>query len=283
MELHEQTAAQRVALVTGGSAGLGRVIAAKLLGHGYQVMIVGRDVEKLENARDLLAKEYRAKDAHANVFSMRCDVTNGEDVACLLSDFTERFGRLDALVNCVGTSDRGLIENLAAERLEQLLRQNVLTALLCCQASIPLLEKSGGTIVNIGSLASKVGARYIGGYAIAKHALAGMTQQLRLEMKPRGIHVALVSPGPIRRDDAGRRYSKSFDEGLPSQASAPGGGTNLKGLARERVADAVVRCIESRKPDIVLPGYLRLLIATGHAFPRLGDWLLLKFTSVKED
>ncbi len=283
MDLDEQSATPPVALVTGGSAGLGLVIAAKLLAQGYQVTIVGRDVEKLEKARNSLTKELKAKDPQQRVFSLRCDLTSGEDVARLLADFTERFGRLDALVNCVGTSDRGLIENLQPERLEQLLRQNVLTALLCCQASIPLLEKSGGTIVNIGSLASKVGARYIGGYAIAKHALAGMTQQLRLELKPRGIHVALVSPGPIRRADAGERYNKSLEENLPTQASAPGGGTRLQGLAPERVADAVVRCIESRKPDIVLPGYLRLLIATGHAFPRLGDWLLLRFTAVKED
>lgn len=281
MDLDEQSSAQPVALVTGGSAGLGLVIAAKLLGQGYQVTIVGRDVERLEKARDSLAKELQAKDSQPSVFSLRCDLTSGQDVARLLDDVTERFGRLDALVNCVGTSDRGLIENLQPERLEQLLRQNVLTALLCCQASIPLLEQSGGTIVNIGSLASKVGARYIGGYAIAKHALAGMTQQLRLELKPRGIHVALVSPGPIRRADAGERYR--LEESLPTQASAPGGGTRLQGLAPERVADAVVRCIESRKPDIVLPGYLRLLIATGHLFPRLGDWLLLRFTSVKED
>jgi NAD(P)-dependent dehydrogenase (short-subunit alcohol dehydrogenase family) len=283
MEPDEQSISQRVALVTGGSAGLGRVIAAKLLAHGYQVTIVGRDLQKLEQTRDSLAKQYQAKDAQQNVFSLPCDLTSGDDVARLLDDLSQRFGRLDALVNCVGTSDRGLIENLPAERLEQLLRQNVLTALLCCQASIPLLEKSGGTIVNIGSLASKVGARYIGGYAIAKHALAGMTQQLRLELKPRGIHVGLVSPGPIRRDDAGERYNQSLEESLPTQASAPGGGTRLRGLAPERVADAVLRCIESRKPDIVLPGYLRLLIATGHAFPSLGDWLLLKFTSVKED
>lgn len=281
MDLDEQSSTQPVALVTGGSAGLGLVIAAKLLGQGYQVTIVGRDVERLEKARDSLAKESQAKDSQPSVFSLRCDLTSGQDVARMLDDVTERFGRLDALVNCVGTSDRGLIENLQPERLEQLLRQNVLTALLCCQASIPLLEQSGGTIVNIGSLASKVGARYIGGYAIAKHALAGMTQQLRLELKPRGIHVALVSPGPIRRADGGERYR--LEEGLPTQASAPGGGTRLQGLAPERVADAVVRCIESRKPDIVLPGYLRLLIATGHLFPRLGDWLLLRFTSVKED
>lgn len=283
MEPNEQSVTQPVALVTGGSAGLGRVIAAKLLARGYQVAIVGRDVEKLEQARDSLAKQWPVKDAPQHVFALSCDLTDGDDVASLLDDFTKRFGRLDALVNCVGSSDRGLIENLSAERLEQLLQQNVLTALLCCQASIPLLEKSGGTIVNIGSLASKVGARYIGGYAIAKHALAGMTQQLRLELKPRGIHVALVSPGPIRRDDAGERYNTSLEGNLPTQASAPGGGTRVQGLAPERVADAVVRCIKSRKPDVVLPGYLRILIATGHAFPRLGDWLLLKFTSLKKD
>jgi hypothetical protein len=175
-----------------------------------------------------------------------------------------------------------LIENLPPERLEDLLCQNVLTTLLCSQAAIPMLEASVGAIVNIGSLAAKVGSRYIGGYATAKHALAGMTQQMRLELKPRGIHVGLVSPGPIRREDAGERYKESIDPSMPGQASAPGGGTRLKGLAPQRVADAVVRCIKRRVPDIVLPGYMRILIAVGHAFPSFGDWLLLKFTSPKD-
>jgi hypothetical protein len=106
-----------------------------------------------------------------------------------------------------------------------------------------------------------------------------MTQQLRLELKPRGIHVALLSPGPIRRDDAGQRYRDAIQEGLPAQAAEPGGGTRLKGLPPERVARAVVRCLHRRTADVVLPGHLRILIAVGHAFPRLGDWLLLKFTS----
>lgn len=283
METDEQSYGQPVALVMGGSAGLGFVIAGKLFDRGYRVTIVGRDVETLEQARDTVARRRNTEHDQPMIFASPCDLTSEEQVQRLLNDIAERFGRLDALVNCVGMSDRGLIENLSADRLEVLLRQNVLTAMLCCQASIPLLENTGGTIVNIGSLASKVGARYIGGYAIAKHALAGMTQQLRLELKPRGIHVALVCPGPIRRDDAGERYRESLAEDLPAQAAAPGGGTRVRGLAAERVADAVVRCIESRKPDIVIPGYLRLLIAVGHAFPRLGDWLLLKFTSVKKD
>jgi hypothetical protein len=265
-----------VALVTGGSAGLGLSIAEKLLGQGYRVMIVGRDAGRLKHACNRLSAG-----AEENVVSHRCDLTSVKDVSGLFAAVQERFGRLDALINCVGTSDRGLIENLPPERLEILLHQNVLTALLCSQAAVPLLELSRGAIVNIGSLASKVGSRYIGGYAIAKHAVAGMTQQMRLELKPRGIHVGLVSPGPIRREDAGLRYQESIDRSVPEQASAPGGGTRLKGLAPQRVADAVVRCLKHRAPDIIVPGYLRFLIAIGHALPRLGDWLLLKFTSTK--
>lgn len=269
---------RRIALVTGGSAGLGYEIARTLLANRYDVMIVGRDNSRLQAACERLsANQTRTVGWH------RCDLSNADDVTDLFDVVRDQFGRLDALVNCVGTSDRGLIENLEPDRLEFLLRQNVLTTLLCCQAAIGLLERSGGAIVNIGSLASKVGARYIGGYAIAKHSLAGMTQQLRLELRPRGIHVGLVSPGPIQRDDAGERYKDSVDENLPSQASAPGGGTRLKGLSPERVAGAVLRSIERRVPDIILPGYLRILVAIGHAVPRLGDWLLLKFTSQKED
>ena len=266
-----------VALVTGGSAGLGMVIAETLLARGYDVMIVGRDAERLNLAVDRLSAA-----VNGTVASYQCDLTSSNDVDGLLVGVQQRFGRLDALINCVGASDRGLIENLAPERLENLLRQNVLTALLCSQGALPLLESSGGVIVNIGSLASKVGARYIGGYAVAKHALAGMTQQMRLELKSRGIHVALVCPGPIRRADQGSRYSELIDQSMPAQASAPGGGTRLKGLAPERVADAVVRCLRHRVPDIILPRHLRILVAVGHAFPRLGDWLLLKFTSSKE-
>ncbi len=189
---------------------------------------------------------------------------------------------MDVLVNCVGGSDRGLAENLTSERLIELVQQNVVTALLCSQAALEMLQQSGGTIVNVGSLAAKVGARYLGGYAAAKHALAGMTQQMRLELRPRGIHVALVSPGPIRRDDAGTRYDQRIDDSVPEQASKPGGGTRVKGLDPDKVARAILSCVRKRRGDVIMPAYMRLLIAVGHAIPRLGDWLLLKFTSMKE-
>lgn len=265
-----------VALVTGGSAGLGLVIAKTFLARGYRVAIVGRDPERLAAAAESLTGS-----EGDSILTQAGDLTSTTDIERFIAAIDQRWHRLDALVNCVGASDRGLIENLDLDSLDRLWRQNVATALLCSQACLPMLESSSGTIVNIGSLASKVGARYIGGYATVKHALAGMTQQMRLELKTRGIHVALVSPGPIARDDAGERYRDVVDASLPSQAAAPGGGTRISGLPPQRVADAVLRCIERRTVDIVLPKYMRILIALGHAFPRLGDWLLLKFTSSK--
>jgi short-subunit dehydrogenase len=252
------------------------VVAQTFLQNGYRVMIVGRDQQRLDEATDRLRSE-----SSDTVASISANLASLPEAHRVTQAVKTRFQRLDVLVNCVGLSDRGLIEQLESETLEELFRQNVTTALHCCQASLPMLEDSGGVIVNIGSLASKVGARYIGGYSAAKHALAGMTQQLRLELRPKGIHVGLVNPGPIQRDDAGQRYEKQISDDLPEQARKPGGGTSVKGIPPQRVADAVMTCVTKRKPDIVLPGHMRILIALGHAFPRLGDWLLLKFTSSK--
>ena len=271
-----------VALVTGGSAGLGRAIAERLAKEGYRVWITGRTETTLkQTAKDLsLGLQHEVQFAVA-------DVTRSDEVGRLLATIAKQEGRLDVLVNGVGTSDRGLIENLSADRVHELIDQNVISTLYACQASFELLKASrnangNGVVVNIGSLASKVSPRYLGGYSIAKHALAALTAQLRLEWKPHGIHVALISPGPIQRDDAGTRYDQQVEDGLPDQARKPGGGSRVSGLRPDKVVDAVMLSIRKRKPDIIRPGYLRFLITIGHLFPTLGDWLLLQFTSSKQ-
>ena len=269
-----------VVLITGGSSGLGLAIAKAFVRNGFHVVIVARTAERLETAAEQVQAEASPR---GSVSTKIADMSRGDDVAQLFDGVKAEFDGLDVLVNCVGTSDRGLIENLSADRLRELIDQNVTTALRCTQAALPMLEERSGVIVNIGSLAGKVGARYIGGYSAAKHALAGMTQQMRLELKSRGVHVALVNPGPIRRSDEGMRYESRMDGTLPEQASSPGAGTRVKGLEPEVVAKAVFRAVMRRKPDVILPSHLRLLIAVGHLFPRLGDWLLLKFTSGKRD
>ncbi len=269
----------RVALVTGSSSGLGRSIAREFLACGYDVFLVGRELNRLEAVGAQLLEDVVGDQ---QVGFATGDVTCVESVGKVFQACQSRFGRLDVLVNCVGESDRGLIGELTTDRIDELMRVNVHAALLCSQAALPMLRQSQGAIVNIGSLASKVGARYLGGYAIAKHALAGMTQQMRLELIADGIHVGLVCPGPIRRDDAGTRYQDRVGASLPDQAKAPGGGARLKGLDPAFVAKAVVRCAQRRLPEVILPAYVRLLVTIGNALPRFGDRLLLRFTRPKD-
>ncbi|MCC9599581.1 SDR family oxidoreductase [Stieleria sp. JC731] len=273
-ELHQPQ--PPVVLVTGASAGLGLVIAKTFASHGYRVAVAGRTADRLQEAAKLIAPNDLDQ-----VLICVGDVTRSNDCAQFADDIKERWGHLDVLVNCVGASDRGLTMELTAERIHELIDANVVGTLICSQAMLPLLRDSHGSVINIGSLAGKVGARYLGGYNTTKHALSGLTQQMRLELREQGVHVGLVSPGPIRRPDAGQRYADRTGGSLPESAAAPGGGTNFKGLDPQRVADAVYQSVIKRRPDVVLPGYMRLLITLGNGLPRLGDWLLLKFTSSK--
>lgn len=260
-------------MIAGGSSGLGLVIAETFARDGYQILLVGRSEQKLADATEHLRITCGVK---ASTFA--CDLTDQQSTLSMAKQVETSVGHLDVLVNCAGSSDRGLVSELSVERLHELIDQNVLTALLSCQAMLPMLTRSRGSIVNIGSLAGKVGARYLGGYNTAKHAITGLTQQMRLEFAEFGVHVALVSPGPIRREDAGNRYHDRVNDSLPAKAAAPGGGTKVKGLPPKKVALAALQCAKRKRTDVILPGYLRILITVGNAFPRLGDWLLLKFT-----
>ncbi len=145
--------ARPVALVTGGSGGLGMIVARTFLDRGYRVMIVGRSQQRVDQARRDLAVASSVEDG---VASHVCDLTNVDEVNQMIGQLKICYSRLDVLVNCVGASDRGLVENLLPERLDDLLQQNLFTALLCSQAALPMLQETGGVIVNIGSLASKV-------------------------------------------------------------------------------------------------------------------------------
>jgi short-subunit dehydrogenase len=267
-----------IALVTGGSAGLGAEIVSALVSNGFDVVMIGRSEERLRQSQARLQPLTQSLGRQVKWYVV--DVSDKTAVDQVFVEIQADCGRLDVLVNCVGMSDRGRVEDLTKTRVTELIDANVLSAMFCSQAALPMLRASQGVVVNIGSLAAKVGARYLGGYSLAKHALAGLTQQMRLEWRAYGVHVALINPGPIRRDDSGHRYA-TVGEGIPDSARLPAGGAKLRGLPPQKVAQAVIRAIQKRTPDTVLPGYLRILVAIGHAMPKLGDWLLMKFTSRK--
>jgi uncharacterized protein len=157
------------------------------------------------------------------------------------------------------------------------LELNFLGAVRCTRAAAPYLIRSQGHLVNIGSLSGKSASRYVGAYAVTKFALAAYTQQLRLELAPQGVHVLLVSPGPIAREDSGQRYADQLG-GLPARAGKPGAGVRIQPIRPAKLAEVILRACRRGQPELIYPGLARLFIGVIQLFPRLGDWLVRKMT-----
>jgi NAD(P)-dependent dehydrogenase (short-subunit alcohol dehydrogenase family) len=261
----------KVAIVTGGSSGLGLAVSKALVGHGARVIIAARDPDRLQSAATAVGS------GPGRAQTIITDVTRDQDVRELAAHSLSEHGRLNALIHCVGISDRGDAMTTTLERYQELWELNFLSAVRCAQAFADPLIESRGHLVFIGSLASKIAARYLGAYPTSKFPLAALAQQLRLEMGPRGLHVLLTCPGPIAREDAGRRYDQQA-AGLPESAHKPGGGVKLKGIDPAKLAEKILIACRARRRELIVPGRARLLCVLGQLSPALGDWLVRKFT-----
>jgi short-subunit dehydrogenase len=257
----------KVALVTGGSAGLGYAIADVLGEQGASVMLAARDGQRLQVA----VEQLRAKGFRAVGFAT--DVTDSEQVCALIAETLGEFGRLDLLVNNVGRSTRGNVLDTSPEEFRELMELNFLSVVRCTQAAAPHLIASHGHVVNIGSLASKCVSKFLGAYPASKFAVAAYSQQLRFELNPQGVHVLLVCPGPIAREDAGQRYDAEASD-LPATARQPGGGVKLRGIPPEQLAANILRACERRIPELIVPAKARWLFAVSHLWPSVGDWII---------
>lgn len=266
----------KVVVVTGASSGLGRALAAAFATVGATVVLAARGAEALAQA----AAEICA--SGGNAVDVPADVTVDESVAMLFDEVRRRFGRLDALVNNAGRSMRRAIQETTPEDFRQMLELNLLGMVRCTRAALPMLLESQGHLVNIGSLAGKAAARYIGAYPASKFAVTAYTQQLRLELEPQGLHVLLVCPGPIARQQQRtylERSARGDDlEGLPPSAHLPGAGTKARPVDPNRLAAAIVRACERRQCELVWPPIARWVFAVQQLSPRLGDWLIRRLT-----
>ena len=261
----------KTVLVTGGSNGLGRVIAETFGAAGAQVAIVGLE------AADVEATAEAMRDGGVDVLPLVADVTKPEDATRIVEETVAKFGKLDALVNAAGRTHRGRILETPLDEFDSLWKLNVLGTIACSQAAAPQLIKAKGHIVNIGSLAAKSAARWVGAYPTTKHAVAAFSQQLRLETAPDGLHVLLVCPGPVKRDNP-RLYPLKRAEGIPESALMPGGGVKVGKIDPRDLANKILKACEKRRPEIVTPWKARLLFSIAQMFPRLGDWIVLKST-----
>jgi short-subunit dehydrogenase len=265
------------AVVTGGSAGFGRAVAAMLVERGARVAVVARHETQLEET----ARELRGRGG--DVLTFAADVTKRDEVRRLASNVQSAWGGIDLLCHCVGRSMRGTVLDTPPEEFQALWETNFLSAVECAQAFAPALLATRGHLVLVGSLAGKAAAAFLGAYPASKFALGALAQQLRLELGER-LHVLLVCPGPIARRDGGDSANRYADQAanLPAGAKRPGGGARIGAIDARWLASQMLRACENRKSELVVPRRARLLFALSQLSPRLGDWLLRKMTSGRE-
>jgi NAD(P)-dependent dehydrogenase (short-subunit alcohol dehydrogenase family) len=201
----------RVAIITGGGSGIGKAIAMAFVREGAKVVIAGRDGKKLEAA---------AAEINGECLAVRADVSTASDVQKLVSAAIGKFNRIDILVNNAAVLLAGTAESLSEEDFDQTFDINVRGLWLMSRAVLPHMRASnrGGSIVNIGSVLSLVGARNRVAYAASKGAVVAMTKAMALDHAGENIRVNCICPGIVETemvakfntDEAARRQREAM-------------------------------------------------------------------------
>jgi NAD(P)-dependent dehydrogenase (short-subunit alcohol dehydrogenase family) len=221
-------------VITGASTGIGRACALDLDSKGFQVFAGVRRDEDAERLR----KE------RPSIEPVRIDVTDSESIAAARDRVTEAVGGagLAGLVNNAGIAVPGPLEHLPLDEFRRQMEVNLVGQVAVTQAFMPLLRAARGRIVNIGSIGGRVALPLLGPYAASKHAMEGLTDSLRRELRPWGIQVSIVRPGPIATEiwDRGNANADELLERMPEAAANYGPAIErARAFAAQRTKEAV--------------------------------------------
>ena len=264
-------------LITGATSGIGRDAALRLARAGHLVLAGGRRPDALAT----LAHDARARGrARGRLEPVTLDVTDPASIEAARELVERRTGGrgLDVLVNNAGYALPGPLEMLAERDLRQLFDTNVFGLLAVTRAFVPAMRERGqGRVVNVGSIMGRVAMPLLGAYNATKHAVAAMTDTLRMELAPFGITVVLVEPGPLRTGFAPRALAGLAPYRDPASPYATAlAGTDAAWARVYRFAPgpapagrAIVRAATTARPAAryVVPARNRLVVAALVALP----------------
>lgn len=183
----------RVALITGGSKGLGRVIAQALAEAGADVAIVSRTLADCRKAANEISEQSGRRAA-----AFAVDVNNSDDLKKAAAEIEASLGPVDILVNNAGVNIRGPIEELSESDFEAVMATNVTAPFLCSKIfGVKMAERGWGRVINLGSIMSVVSLPGRAPYAASKAAIMGLTRALALEWATKGVTVNAICPGPF--------------------------------------------------------------------------------------
>ena len=193
----------QVVLVSGGSRGIGKALAAGFAARGAQVVITGRQAEVLEAA----AAEISTDDS--KVVPLVCDVADESQITALVQHVLDRFERIDTLLNVAGVNQRQPVEDFTAEQFDFVLKINLRGAFLIAQqVGRHMIERGSGSQINIDSLNTWSPLKDVTPYAMSKFGIVGMTRGMAVEWGPHGVRVNSIAPGFILTDLTRKLWSQ---------------------------------------------------------------------------
>ncbi len=239
------TISDRVAIVTGASAGIGRATAARLSASGARVALAARSASRLEE----LSSQLRRAGGQALV--VPTDMRVPEQVTRMVEETFSHFGRLDILVNDAGQSLAGTVEEVSVEDYLSIVQLNLFGPLLAMQAAIPKMRRGeGGVIVNVSSMTSRMHIPALGTYASTKAALNVLSETARFELERDNIRVITVLPR-MTDTDFGRNALGSPEIRRRQRST---GASSAPVDSAEFVAGRILWAIEQEPPELTMEG-----------------------------
>src|SRR5438034_1007247 len=258
----------KVALITGGSRGLGLVLARQICGEGGNVALIARDADELARAKaDLVGRG-------GVTLAVQCDLLDSEQIQSAVRRIIDRFGKIDILINNAGIIEVGPFEHMTREDFERAMRLHFWAPYELVSRIVPEMRTwGGGRIVNISSIGGKVAVPHLAPYSVSKFALTGFSDAIRAELARDKIHVTTVAPGMMRTGSyVNAKFKGKHDiEFAWFSASA---GAPVISMNADRAARKILAACRRGQPALTLTFAARGAILGNALFPNLTGYMM---------
>lgn len=255
--------AGKVVLITGGSRGLGFVLARQVCAEGGRVVLLARDKDELQRAHDDLAAR------GGDVSIIPCDLLDRTQIEAAVRTVVSHYGRVDVLINNAGIIEVGPLKHMQREDFERAMQLHMWAPFTLMWEVIPWMRRNrGGRIVNISSIGGKVAVPHLAPYSASKFALTGLSDSVRAELACDRIYVTTVAPGLMR---TGSHVNAQFKGKHPEEFAWFALSISMPGLSMkvERAAAKILNACRRGQPALTLTLAARVAIMANAVFPNV--------------